>query len=70
MLSKQEIIYAGPDGGFAQVALAYAAALHGKKAAVFLNVYTNSPGWQKPPLVKLAEALGVSEQKYTDKCIG
>lgn len=56
-IEAREVIYAGPDGGIAQVALAYAAALCKKKAVIFLNTYCKG---QKPPLVQLAEALGAT----------
>lgn len=52
-----ELIYAGPDGGIAQVALAYTALLWGKKATIFLNTKVDA---EKPPLVQLAEALGAT----------
>ena len=56
-IDATEVIYAGPDGGIAQVALAYAAALCKKKAIIFLNTYCKG---EKPPLVQLAEALGAT----------
>jgi len=46
--AKEEIVYAGPDGGIAQVALAYAAMLNGKKATIFLNTYL-APGQVPEP---------------------
>ena len=54
-IDANEVIYAGPDGGIAQVALAYAAALCNKKAIIFLNTYAKN---EKPALVQLAESLG------------
>ena len=54
-IDAEEVIYAGPDGGIAQVALAYAAALCNKKAVIFLNTYCKG---EKPQLVRLAESLG------------
>jgi hypothetical protein len=56
-IDANEVIYAGPDGGIAQVALAYSAALCNKKATIFLNTYCQG---NKPPLVLLAEALGAT----------
>ena len=54
-IDAEEVVYAGPDGGIAQVALAYAAALCNKKAVIFLNTYCRGV---KPQLVQLAESLG------------
>ena len=54
-IDAEEVVYAGPDGGIAQVALAYAAALCNKKAVIFLNTYCRG---EKPQLVLLAESLG------------
>jgi hypothetical protein len=51
------VIYAGPDGGIAQVALAYTAAICRKKAVIFLNTYCKDRV-NLPPLVLLAQALG------------
>lgn len=56
-VNATEVIYAGPDGGIAQVALAWAAKLCNKKAVIFLNTYCMG---EKPPLVQLAEALGAT----------
>lgn len=60
---EPEVIYAGPESGFAQVALAYTAYLWKKKATVFLNTYVGTH--PRPPLVRLAEALGANI-KYSD----
>lgn len=61
----EEFIYAGPDSGLAQVALAYCAYIWGKKATIFLNT-ARSKGENKPPaLVKLAMLLGGS-MKFSD----
>lgn len=54
-LPQKEIIYAGPDIGLAQVALAYACSLWGKQATVFLNTYEYG---EKQKLTLLAQALG------------
>lgn len=56
-IPANELIYAGPDGGIAQVALAYTALLWGKKATIFLNTKIDA---EKPPLVQLAEGLGAA----------
>mmetsp|Transcript_420 Transcript_420/g.676 ORF Transcript_420/g.676 Transcript_420/m.676 type:complete len:737 (+) Transcript_420:51-2261(+) len=52
----EEFVYAGPDCGFAQVALAYTALLVGKKAVVFLNTARNLQA-APPPLVAMAMQL-------------
>jgi len=56
-IKAEEVIYAGPDGGIAQVALAYTAAINRKKAVIFLNTYCKDRV-NLPPLVLLAQALG------------
>jgi hypothetical protein len=50
-IKKNEIIYAGPSSGLAQVALAYNAKLHHKKATIFLSSYDKD----KPELVNQAK---------------
>lgn len=55
-IPQSEIVYAGPDGGMAQVALAYTARLWRKKAVIFLNA--NSDHAMDQPLVKMAHKLG------------
>jgi len=55
---KSELIYAGPDSGAAQVALAYAAKLFRLQATVFLNTPGATPVSQLPPLTWIAQQLG------------
>lgn len=62
----EEVVYAGPDGGLAQVALAYSALLYGRKGTVFLNTSAHSV---RSPLVQLAQALGANVQ-FTQKATG
>ena len=50
-LKEKEIVYAGPSTGLAQVALAYNAKIHKKKATIFLSSYDKD----KPELVNLAK---------------
>jgi hypothetical protein len=57
-LPGEEFIYAGPDSGLAQVALAYSAYIWGKKATIFLNTARSTGENDPPPLVKLALMLG------------
>jgi hypothetical protein len=52
---QHEIVYAGPDGGMAQVAMAFTSVIWGKKAVVFLN---GSSQALQQPLVRLAVTLG------------
>jgi hypothetical protein len=65
-LTEQEIVYAGPEGGMAQVALAICAKIWNKTAVVFLN---GSPESMQSPLVQLAIKLGAdvhcSDTSYT-----
>jgi hypothetical protein len=53
-LKESEIVYAGPSTGLAQVALAYNAKIHKKKATIFLSSYDKT----KPELVNLAKEYG------------
>lgn len=39
MVNAEEVIYAGPSIGIAQLALAYTASLWGKQSTIFLNTY-------------------------------
>lgn len=55
---KFELIYAGPDSGAAQVALAYAAKLFKLQATVFLNTPKGTTSLQLPPLAWMAQQLG------------
>ena len=55
-IPQQEIVYAGPDGGMAQVAMAFTAAIWGKRAVVFLN--GSGAKAMQQPLVRLAHSLG------------
>lgn len=54
-LNEEEIVYAGPEGGMAQVALAYTCKIWGKRAVVFLNGSSES---MQSPLVQLAIKFG------------
>lgn len=69
LMPEKELIYAGPDGGIAQVALAYTARLWGKKATIFLNTFIGAAALKKPPLMELAEVLGATIQ-LTDSSTG
>jgi hypothetical protein len=53
-VAQKEIVYAGPEGGMAQVALAYVAGLTGKKATVFVQAGHSA----HPPLSQLAARYG------------
>ena len=55
-IDQEEVVYAGPAGGMAQVALAYCAKLWGKKAVVFLNGSKESS--VSAPFVQFATLLG------------
>lgn len=57
-IDKNEIVYAGPDTGMAQIAIGYIAKIFGKKATIFVNTPKNS---EKPYLVQFGEkVLGVN----------
>lgn len=65
-IPQQEIIYAGPGSGYAQVALGFSAALYNKKGVLFMN---GSPSDLSSPLCRMAQAFGVDikvgEQYWT-----
>lgn len=60
-LPENEIIYAGPKGGYAQIALAYCCRLIGKKATLFIDCDKN----KLPPFTQNAARLGAAVH-----CIG
>jgi cysteine synthase len=53
-LPQKTIVYAGPEGGMAQVALAYC----GKEAGKSVHVFVQGNESSKPPLSKFAESYG------------
>jgi hypothetical protein len=55
-ISEKELVYAGPETGLAQVALAYACKFYGKKATIFVQ----APFYFYPPLSLMAEHLGAT----------
>ena len=57
-IQQREIVYAGPEQGMAQVALALGGHLWKKKATVFLNTFIGVR--EKPILTRLAMAMGAN----------
>lgn len=57
-IQHRELVYAGPEQGMAQVALAVAGSLWKKKATVFLNTFAGVR--EKPILTRLAMAMGAN----------
>lgn len=53
--SESELVYTGATSGAAQVLVAWAAKLSGKKATLFVPVYSNQP---EHPMLKRAKELG------------
>ncbi len=53
-IGKNEIVYAGPESGFAQIALAYCTFLYGKTGTAFLNSHSSK---EKNILTKIAEVF-------------
>ena len=56
-----EIVYAGPRGGYAQIALTYSCGLLNKKCTIFIDAEQN----EKAPLTENAKVLG-AQIKYFD----
>ena len=57
-INKDELVYAGPSTGYAQIAIAYCCLLTGKAARIFVDATDPSKSTQSAPLSSIAREFG------------